>query len=116
MAIISIEHKTKLGELIAEGHRRFGKVVPRKPYREQDEEGGAGKAELSPFEEHPLLAEQPLGAPSDLTAIVTENDNAVEEAEKRDAKELSNELQNQLAHTHAPKASHTYTAKPTPTG
>lgn len=116
MATIDIAHKTKLGELIAEGHRRFGKVVPRKPYREQDEEGGAGGAELSPFEEHPLLAEQPVGAPSDLTADVTQNDNAVDEAEKRDAKELSNELQNKLARTHAPGAKHTYTARPTPTG
>jgi hypothetical protein len=116
MATITIEHKTKLGELIAEGHRRFGNVTPRKPYREEDEEGGAGEAELSPFEAHPLLDEQPVGAPSDLTAIVTENNNAVEEAEKRDAKELSNQLQNQLRHTHAAKLGAAHTARPTPAG
>ena len=117
MATINIEHKTKLGELIAEGHRRFGKVMPRKPYREEDDKGGGtGEAELSPFEQHPFLAEQPVGAPSDLTSVVTENNNAVEEAEKRDAKELSNQLQNQLAHTHAQKLGATHTARPTPAG
>ncbi|MCK4609077.1 MAG: hypothetical protein KAT71_06320 [Gammaproteobacteria bacterium] len=117
MTILDKEHKTKLGELLAAGHRHFGKVMPRKPYRDEDDDdgGGAGSAELSPFEQHPLLAEQPLGAPSDLTAIVTENRQAEAEAEKRDAKELSNQLQNQLSHTHAQKQTHSHTAKPTPT-
>jgi hypothetical protein len=79
----SREQKTKLGELIAKGHRKFGKVMPRKPYLDDDEEGGgAGSAQLL-FEQHPLLAQQPVGASSDLTAIISENRASLDEAEKR---------------------------------
>ena len=112
MSIIDKEYKTKLGELLAAGHRRFGKVAPRKPYRD-DDEGGSGGAELSPFEQHPLLAEQPVGAASDLTNIATENQEAVSEVENRDAKELSNQMQNQLNKTHAHTHAQRNTAAPT---
>ena len=113
MSILDKEHKTNLGELLAAGHRRFGDVAPRKPYRDDDDEGGSGGAELSPFEQHPLLAEQPLGASSDLTSIATENSESVSEVEKRDAKELSNQMQNQLAKTHAQTYGKSNTAAPT---
>jgi len=75
------DQKTKLGELIAKGHRKFGKVAPRKPYLD-DDEGGTGGAQLL-FEQHPLLAQQPVGASSDLTAIISENKTSMDEAEKR---------------------------------
>ena len=76
------EQKTKLGELIAKGHRKFGKVAPRKPYLDDDDEGGTGGAQLL-FEQHPLLSQQPVGASSDLTAIISDNNNSVDQAEKR---------------------------------
>ena len=104
---IDIEHKTKLSELIAAGHRHFGKVAPRKRYREDDDEGGAGGAAASPFERHPLLAEQPMGASSDLTAIVTDNDYAVEEGEKR-SDEATPELRQKLSQSHT----HSHVAQP----
>jgi hypothetical protein len=89
---IAKEFKAQLGELLAIGHRKFGKVAPRKPYREEDDtDRGTGSAELL-FESHPLLAEQPVGASSDLTAIITENSKAVEEAENRSEAELSHKL------------------------
>lgn len=114
MSNIGIEYKTKLGELLATGHRRFGKVNPRKPYREEDRSGGSGIGKLSPFEQHPLLAEQPSGAPSDLTAVATENEYAEAEVEQRDAKELSNQMQEQLAKTQTQTHSHRHMAKPEP--
>lgn len=98
---IAKEFKEKLGELLAIGHRKFGKVAPRKPYRDDEDDGksGAGSAELL-FESHPLLEEQPVGASSDLTAIITENKNAVEEAEKRSEEELSHRLTQALKNRH----------------
>jgi hypothetical protein len=78
---ISVAYKKQLGDLLAEGYRKFGRVKPRHPYREDDEGGGEGGAELL-FESHPLLVNIPVGAPSDLTSVVTENSRALEEAEK----------------------------------
>jgi hypothetical protein len=109
MANISIEHKAKIGELIAEGHRRFGLVAPRRAYkREEEEKGGAGSAQNSPFEQHPLLAEMPTGAPSDLTYETIESSYAEEEGEKR-SDEAVPELQHKLAESytnrHAPRLS-----------
>jgi len=105
---IAKEFKEKLGELLAVGHRKFGKVAPRKPYRDEDDgKSGAGTAEML-FESHPLLDEQPVGASSDLTGIITENKNAVEEAEKRSEEELSLRL------TQALKNRHTKSMTPTP--
>jgi hypothetical protein len=98
---IAKEFKAQLGELLAVGHRRFGRVAPRKPYREEgDTDTGTGEAELL-FESHPLLAEQPVGASSDLTAIVTENSRAVEEAENRSEAELSHRLTQALKYKNA---------------
>lgn len=72
--------KILLGNLLADGHRKFGKVAPRRPYRDEDE-GGSGAAQLLP--EHPLLNKLPVGAPSDLTMIMNESKFTQEEMEKR---------------------------------
>lgn len=92
---ISIEQKMQLSELIAEGHALFGKVNPRRPYRDDDDdEGGSGGSKLV-FEQHPLLANRPVGAPSDLTFDVVANNRSLEEAESR-ADEASPQLRNTL--------------------
>lgn len=91
---IPVDQKILLGELLAEGHAQFGKVWPRRPYREDDDEGGSGGSKLV-FEEHPLLANRPTGAPSDLTYEVINNNRALEEAETR-GDELSEQLRNTL--------------------
>lgn len=93
MQKIPVEQKIELGELLAQGHAKFGKVWPRRPYRD-DDEGGSGGSKLV-FEEHPLLANRPIGAPSDLTFDVIANNRALEEAENR-GDELSEQLQNKL--------------------
>lgn len=113
MAILNI-YKAQLGELIAQGLARFGKVAPRRPYR--DDEGGDGAPGLS-IETHPLLANLPVGAASDLTFIASENSAATEEALNR-VEELSPSLQNQpalqaeLTYNNANR----HTPKPTPYG
>ena len=95
----------ELGELIAEGHRRFGKVAPRRPYQE-DDEGGEGSAQLL-FEEHPLLSKMPIGAPSDLTYNTQLSKFSAEAADER-ANELKLELQKKLEQ----KLEQKLTAKP----
>ena len=102
------EQKIQLGELIGAGHRQFGRVAPRRPYAEDDDEGGTGTAQLLP--EHPLLSRQPLGASSDLTFLVNENNFTTEKAEERSddlnpelRKSLENKLGHELAHK-LPKA------------
>lgn len=85
--------KAKLGLMLAKGHAFFGPVEQRKPYRDEDDEGGTGGSELV-FESHPLLDQQPVGASSDLTAIATENSETLDEAIDR-ANEASPELKKQ---------------------
>lgn len=85
--------KIELGELLAKGHRRFGLVVPRRPYREDDDERGGGGAGL--LLDHPLFMQQPIGAPSDLSVMVNENEHSVEKAEQR-SDELNPQLQKAL--------------------
>ncbi|MFA6409143.1 MAG: hypothetical protein WCW01_03095 [Gammaproteobacteria bacterium] len=94
MAILKKQLK-ELGDLIGEGHRRFGKVAPRRPYLEDDDSGGEGGSRLSPFAEHPLLASVPIGASSDLTFLTAENKFSSDEAEKR-VDEASPQLTKQL--------------------
>jgi hypothetical protein len=92
------QEKIDLGELIAKGHRKFGLVAARRPYRDEDEEGGEGSAQLL-FEQHPFFQNQPIGAASDLTFIVPENQAAIAEAEKRSDEavpELKKALENRL--------------------
>jgi hypothetical protein len=97
MSTMTAKEKTELGNLLVKGHSQFGPVAPRKPYKEDDAEGGGeGAASFSPFEEHPLLKKQPIGASSDLTSRVTENIYAEAETEKR-SEDLTLEMQQKLA-------------------
>jgi len=107
------EQKMQLGELLAVGHRHFGKVAPRRPYVEEDEDGGSGGSSKLLLD-HPLFMDAPTGATSDLTFLVNENNHAIEEAEKRSDElnpQLRKVLENQLGHQlnyqppRAPKAS-----------
>lgn len=86
------ENKTKLGELLAIGLAPFGKVAPRKPHRDE-EDTGDGAPGLT-VETHPMLAELPVGAASDLTFIASENSNITDEALARE-EELTPALRNQ---------------------
>jgi hypothetical protein len=91
--MISKEQKTLLSELIAQGHRRFGKVLPRRPYR--DDEGGSGGAEFM-FEEHPLFMNQPIGADLNVTPNIRANADTFDEARKRQ-NDLTPELQQKMS-------------------
>lgn len=113
---ISISQKRALSELLArrqDGHGQFGRVLMRKPYREDDDDGGSSGLP-SPFEQHPLLADLPSGASSDLTSVISDrNQNEmVDEAVNRGEPDLSPQLRQtprlQAALTH----SHIATPKP----
>ncbi len=97
--------------MLGKGHARFGPVAPRKPYYD-DDGGGAGTSSLH-FESHPLLAEQPVGAASDLTTIVGDQANITEEAQER-ATEACHQLQQQPAMRQA--LGHSHASAPTPSG
>lgn len=87
---IAVKFKRKLSELLGIGHSRFGRVALRKPYREDEGGGGAGESELR-FDSHPLFANLPDGADSDLSALP--NNNPVsEDAAKERVNEASPEL------------------------
>ena len=113
---ISKDQKQALSALLARrkgGHGQFGRVLMRKPYRDNDDEGGSGLP--SPFEEHPLLGGQPIGASSDLMADVSRrNQNEMlDEAADRDA-ELSPDLQAKPALQAANTMKNTHVATPKP--
>ena len=93
------KHLKELGDLLGEGHRRFGKVAPRRPYKE-DDESGEGAPQLL-FEEHPLLSQMPIGAPSDLTYLTQINEFSADKAQERVDEltlQLKNNLELQLGH------------------
>jgi hypothetical protein len=92
---IPAKFKAQLGEVLADHwYRSLGKVKPRRPYHEDDEGTGGGAANKM-FEDHPFLAEMPIGAPSDLASIIVEDARTLDEANQR-SEELTNELQNKL--------------------
>jgi hypothetical protein len=93
---IPAKFKAQLGELLAGWYSKFGKVTPRRAYHEDDEDGGKGSATLQMFEEHPFLAEVPIGASSDLASVIVEDSRTLDEADKR-SEDLTEKLRNELA-------------------
>lgn len=92
--------KTQLGGCLATLYRRYGKVAPRRVYHEDDTGTGGGGSELDVpkpllFEDHPLLNEIPIGAPSDLSSILIADERTIDETNKR-SEELTAQLQNRL--------------------
>lgn len=81
MAVYTREQKIRLGELLGDGHRHFGRVAARMPY--YDDEGGGDLGE-NIIKSHPLLDEQPQGAPSDMTAVASDLANLDKLAEERE--------------------------------
>ncbi len=114
MAVILNTYKAQLADEIAKGHAQFGKVAPRRPYREDDDSGEGGFPGID-IETHPWLSNIPVGAASDLTFIASENSNATDEALDR-VDELNPELQQQprLQAELNYRYSHSNTPKPTP--
>ncbi|OGT05898.1 MAG: hypothetical protein A2X78_00695 [Gammaproteobacteria bacterium GWE2_37_16] len=112
MAAIPKKYLKELGDLLADGHRRFGKVAPRKPYKEDEEDGGTGSAQLL-FEEHPLLSSMPIGAPSDLTFLTNNNQFSQDKAEER-VEQATPELKKQLEATLEKKLGKHLNITPTP--
>lgn len=85
----------QLSDKLAAGHRQFGLVKPRAPYRKKEDDDGDGTASFK-METHPLLGNVPEGASNDLTAVVSDNRYSEEEALKR-VEELCPQLQKQPA-------------------
>lgn len=113
---IPAKFKAQLGELLGGWYSKFGKVTPRRAYHE-DDEGGEGGTALQMFEDHPFLAEMPIGASSDLASVIVEDSRTLDEADKR-SNELTQELQNKLALTLGQKLKqqkqYNYQARPQP--
>ncbi len=107
--------KTLLSEELANWFRLFGEVPPRRSYRDDETGNGGDATARPPFIEHPWLAELPDGAPSDLSAVATENSYVEEEANRR-SDELANELQQRLTvqNKHQKKFLYEYHTKPQP--
>jgi hypothetical protein len=79
---LTVTQKREMSRLFGIGHAKYGKVAARHPYRDDDEGGGdSGLPSIVP--EHPLLADLPVGAASDLTADVAANSESLEEAKER---------------------------------
>lgn len=91
---IPAKFKKQLGEYLGDWYRRFGRVAPRRAYHEDDKSTGGGSANKM-FEDHPLLAEVPIGASSDLASILVEDARTLDDANSR-KEEMSNELQHKL--------------------
>lgn len=90
---IKVHFKRKLSELLGKGHSKFGKVKLRKPYRDDEDEGGGASTGLR-LDSHPLFANLPDGASSDLSSVA--NNNAFsEDAAKERVNEASPELRMQ---------------------
>jgi len=111
MAKLKATNRALLSKLLADGHSKFGYVVPRRPYKEDDSSGDGGAASFLP--DHPLLAQQPIGAASDLTFIANQNSESIDNAENR-GDELCNKLQKSLTNVLGNKARHV--AVPNPFG
>ncbi len=110
MLVYLKEQKEKLSKLLGEGHASFAAVIPRRGYRDDEEDGGAGASDLR-WREHPLLANQPIGAALDLAHQTLANSESAEYLKER-ANEACPELKKQpglakllsKGHFNAPKA------------
>ncbi len=89
---ISVQFKRRLTELLGIGHSKFGKVRLRKPYRDDEDEGGAASGLR--LDSHPLFANLPDGASSDLSGVANNNEFS-EDAAKERVNEASPELRMQ---------------------
>ena len=89
---IKVQFKRKLSELLGLGHSKFGKVKLRKPYHDDDEGGGAASGLR--LDSHPLFANLPDGASSDLSSVAS-NSAFSEDAAKERVNEASPELRMQ---------------------
>jgi hypothetical protein len=94
MVNISNKDKMELNELLVKWFRLYGNVAARRPYNNDDDDSGTGTAQLL-FEGHPLFAELPIGATSDLDFIITADNRNLHEADKR-SDEACPELRYQL--------------------
>lgn len=110
MTTFTKQEKEQLGLLLAKGHARFGKVAVRRPFR--DDDSGDGAAALT-VETHPLLANLPVGAASDLTAITAVNSGITDAASER-LDELTPSLQKQPVIQAQLQQSYSYVPKVTP--
>jgi hypothetical protein len=88
--------KAELGELLASWYRNFGKVAPRRGYHDDDDSGSGEGGAKPPWENHPLFADTPIGAPSDLASVLVADKRTLAEAEER-KNEACDELKNNLA-------------------
>lgn len=113
---LTTEQKTHLSNKLLMGHKRFGPVLERRPYKDdEDDTGGTGAPSI--LKEHPLLAEQPVGATSDLSHIATMNQEAEDQLDKRNdevSPQLKQQLQQKQQLTHAKKNEHL--SRPSPLG
>ena len=93
MALISVTQKRDLAERLAKLYDpRWGKAAMRRPYPDDDEDGGVGGLKLP---EHPFLQDLPQGVtPPDLAADVNQHAQFDVEIENR-ASEASPELRKQ---------------------
>jgi len=93
MANIPVAQKRELAGSLALLFKRWGKVADRRPYPDDDDEGG-GVGGLS-LPEHPFLQDLPVGVvPPDLAADVNQYVDVEVELEKR-ANEANPQLQKQ---------------------
>lgn len=78
---IKVHFKRKLSEFLGVGHSKFGKVKLRKPYHDDEDSGGAATGLR--LDSHPLFANLPDGADSDLSSVPNNNAHSEDAAKER---------------------------------
>lgn len=97
---IPAKYKAQLAELLAAWYRKLGgKTTPRRPYHEDDDGAtdgtNSGSSGLQMLQAHPFFNDLPIGASSDLSSTIIEDQRIQEQLEQR-AEELTLELKNNL--------------------